>query len=593
MDMKHITEQFRLPASPVKGCLTRARKVAFRERGRSPYMSFTALRATFSFQFLIYFRMKNTINYFTVSLLLALSFSACSDWLDIKPLDTMVVEDYWTDESDVESVVLACYRSMQEDDFMDRIISGGELRSDNVTQGRETPVETRDIMNATIQPSYGLVKWEAFYRLINYCNTVLAYAPGIIGLDPDYTEGKLHAHEAEALTLRALAYFYLVRLYKDVPYITEPSVDDSKEFRVPQMPGDEILDRSIQDLLLAERYAIKYWSSTSTNKGRITKNAIRALLADIYLWQFKYAECVEQCAKIEENVIDEDEIIDYNLLTGNELMLASNGDQSVGSFFEIFGMGNSQESIFELQFNVAYKSNSRITTLYGDAETMRMGELSATPLGTSIALSNTTEDFGTWGIFLDNNDVRQKDSYRPAADGSYTIFKYVGYRRSENANKSSFYIYVTGSRTPNWIIYRLADVFLMKAEALTELNRLPEAIHYVNRVYMRSNPELRDTLSIDVYGSQENMRTLVIEERQREFLFEGKRWFDLVRMARRDGNTSQMLSKYLLRKYTYNASIISSKLSIMDALYYPVHRDELNANPELTQNPYYLTNMEK
>jgi hypothetical protein len=537
--------------------------------------------------------MKNIFIYLITSLLMMFSITSCSDWLDIKPLDAMVVEDYWKAEADVESTILACYRSMQEDDFMDRVILGGELRSDNVMQGSNTPVQLQDIMNATIQPSFDLAKWEAFYRTINYCNTVLTYASQVIELDPDYTEGKLLSHQAEALTIRALAYFYLVRLYKDVPYVTEPSIDDTKEFKLPKMSGDEILDLLIPDLILAEKNAIKYWSEEKDNKGRITKNAIRALLADIYLWQFKYAECIEQCDKIAEDIIDENDIIDPELVTG-KLSLVSNSDlRSRGSLTEIFGYGNSTESIFELQFNSAEKSNSRLYALYGSAETGTMGELSATPLGTTITLSSAAADYGTWGVFLNENDWRQRDSYRPANNGYYTIFKYIGNSRIVNTDKSSSYGYIFGSSTPNWIIYRLADVLLMKAEALAELNRsqddLVEAIHWVNEIYMRSNPELRDTLSIEQYGTQENMRALVIEERHREFLFEGKRWFDLVRMARRDGNSAQMLSKYLLRKYTYNASIILSKLSIMDALYLPVHRDEMKANPNLTQNPYYLT----
>jgi hypothetical protein len=82
------------------------------------------------------------------------------------------------------------------------------------------------------------------------------------------------------------------------------------------------------------------------------------------------------------------------------------------------------------------------------------------------------------------------------------------------------------------------------------------------------------------------MEELVLKERRREFLFEGKRWFDLVRMARRDGNTER-LSQMVLLKYTENVSAVRIKLADMDAIYFPIAKDERKINPLLKQNPAY------
>jgi len=87
---------------------------------------------------------------------------------------------------------------------------------------------------------------------------------------------------------------------------------------------------------------------------------------------------------------------------------------------------------------------------------------------------------------------------------------------------------------------------------------------------------------------------LVLEERQREFLFEGKRWFDLVRLARQEDRNStegknshpEMLN-YVTRKYQFNADVIRSKLRYTDALYLPIAEKELISNRALVQNPYY------
>jgi hypothetical protein len=82
------------------------------------------------------------------------------------------------------------------------------------------------------------------------------------------------------------------------------------------------------------------------------------------------------------------------------------------------------------------------------------------------------------------------------------------------------------------------------------------------------------------------MEELVLKERRRELLFEGKRWFDLVRMARRDGNTER-LSQLVLLKYTENVSAVRIKLADMNAIYWPILKDELKINTLLKQNPAY------
>ena len=103
---------------------------------------------------------------------------------------------------------------------------------------------------------------------------------------------------------------------------------------------------------------------------------------------------------------------------------------------------------------------------------------------------------------------------------------------------------------------------------------------------MRSNPTLTDTLAIENYNDKDKMEKLVLVERQRELMFEGKRWFDLMRMARRDGKTNRLVET-IIRKITENQSVVSSKMKVMDALYFPIHENELDANPNLKQNPYY------
>ena len=83
------------------------------------------------------------------------------------------------------------------------------------------------------------------------------------------------------------------------------------------------------------------------------------------------------------------------------------------------------------------------------------------------------------------------------------------------------------------------------------------------------------------------MRDFVLLERQRELMFEGKRWFDLVRKARREGSNGAMLT-LATRKYT-NPGSVRSKWIKPDMLYLPIHKNELKVNPLLVQNPEYET----
>jgi hypothetical protein len=136
---------------------------------------------------------------------------------------------------------------------------------------------------------------------------------------------------------------------------------------------------------------------------------------------------------------------------------------------------------------------------------------------------------------------------------------------------------------------------LMEAEALVERNDsmdskkavdLEKAFELVSAVYQRANLK-GEALRVKDYSTQDAMRALVLEERHRELMFEGKRWFDLVRKARRDGSNSDMLD-LATRKYT-NPGSVKSKWIKPDMLYLPIHEDELKVNPKLVQNPEYET----
>lgn len=498
-----------------------------------------------------------------------ISLTACSDYLVVKPQGQVVLGDFWKSESDVDAVIATCYRELLSSGNIEKFIMWGEVRSDNMTNSFNISEDQKRVLDGNILPTNSYTSWSSLYTLINYCNSVLYYSPKVI--DPNFTDAELKAKQAEVLTLRALAYFYLVRVFRNVPLVLEPSLSDQQDYNVPQSTEDEVLDQLETDLLKAEGWAMNSYGRKEYNKGRVTKATIRALLADIYLWRNKYEQCITYCDKI---------ILDPTF----ELIKAD--DQP---FSKIFGTKNSTESIFEIQYTLESNTfNSTIFRFYGSDNN---------PLGNfTVPLYIATEN----SVFINTpeiTDVRRKDNIKTKdASGFYPIFKYTGKTRTENSIGNSDYQYRSSQTdSPNWIFYRLTDVMLMKAEALVQLNGTntddnKKALDIVNTVYLRSNPTITDSLTLGSYPTKKDLEELVLVERQRELMFEGKRWFDLVRMARRDGKTDRLI-KLVIRKSEENSSVLSSKLKDMNSLYWPVAESELKANPKLKQNPFYETDL--
>lgn len=503
---------------------------------------------------------------------LIMSFTGCTAWLTIKPEGEVVLEDFWQSESNVESVLMSCYRGLTEDAIVNRMIVWGELRSDNLISSGTVSFDMQKILEGDITSSNSFASWSSFYSVINFCNTVLKYAPDVVARDLNFTLGDLHRVEAEAKTLRALCYFYLVRTFKEVPWVTEASVDDTQNFDYFKSPETQVLDSLISDLNGVRNYASSDFGDPNLNKGRITKNAVNTLLADIFLWKNEYDNCIMACNRV---------------LADTTLKLVEDEEQV---YPMVFSNGNSTESIFELQFNQNVQINNAVRVLYGSSS-RQTGDLSF-PATLAFNPADKTRGINSpFGYKMtspttfveSDNDVRAKDSYA-LFSGKYYIFKYAGYGRRTNSAGSTEYLY--RNTTANWIIYRLSDVILMKAEALAQkgsTESLKEAVDLVNLTYKRSN-SLDLPLEKLYYPTKEDVRNLVLRERQREFLFEGKRWYDLVRMARRDSTTSNLNTIVETKASGLGASLGAP---VMNAMYMPVSKTEMEANPNMEQNPFY------
>ena len=532
--------------------------------------------------------------------------TSCNDFLDILPMNDVVLENFWTEKADVNSVVNSCYEALQSSDVQQRMGVWGELRSDNMVVGSNVPNEVNEILKENLLESNSMCDWSKFYTVINRCNTVCHYAPSVAALDPNYTEDELRANIAEVSTLRALCYFYLIRTFRDVPYTTQPSIDDSQNYILPATKFEDVLDSLITNLEQVKDDAVRrYYTDDSPsayqNSSRVTRWFTYTLLADLYLWKGDYDNAIKYCDRVldfkrlqyQEMLDREGKLDDIELYDGIPLIMErKNGNTNCGNFYnEMFGNGNGFESIFEIYYTNQGQTNSWVNSFYGNRNNV-LGRLAAP----AFLFENVAE--GKNQLFV-AKDCRAYEAMQ-TSNSSNAIVKYTRNNLSFNTQnvRSIASLNLSDTRRSesdaNWIIYRLSDVILIKAEA--EIARggddFSDAFLLINRLNKRAlgitqAAQSADTLKLDDYAkSQSKMEDLLIAERQREFLFEGKRWYDLVRWARRDGNTRR-LTGYASMKYQEGVNVIKIKLSDPNYIYFPYAKKELKVNPLLTQNPAF------
>ncbi|MBV5314621.1 MAG: RagB/SusD family nutrient uptake outer membrane protein [Prolixibacteraceae bacterium] len=511
--------------------------------------------------------MNNSIKYLIKTILLFAVLSSCSDFLDQKPINGLVKEEYWQNKEELHKVMMGAYSALADMDV--QLFLNGELRGDMLTKGASivnctnsnayTTGNLRDVMDASILSDNKFAMWDNFYKVINLCNHVIVYAPSIQQKDPTLSDYYMQAYISEATTLRSLMYFYLVRIYHDVPYIDYPTVNDAVDLYPSKTSGEEILKKILQDLVtvgIAEKMSDFYGDDISTI-GRMNKFASYALIAEIALWQFNYDLALTYIEKIENSS-------KYTLKPNSE-------------WFSLFAKGNTFESIFEIQYDAA---NSQSNGLYNLTVNISSRYFQTSSYVNKLFVEDV---YGNRSL-----ESTRKEGTVLWDNGNYKVYKYIG----ETPNKDAIQGYLRSSNaaSANFIVYRYADILLMKAEALTQKD-VPDfdgALELINILRVRANVP---AISSNVFGiSKLAAEEIILEERALELAYEGKRWFDLLRYARRNNYAQK---NTFIAKITENASpsqrlIIASKLIDENSWYLPIYQIEIDNNINLKQNPYYV-----
>lgn len=493
--------------------------------------------------------------------------SGCSDWLEVLPKNEQVAPDYWKTKEEVEEVLGQGYSYMRSS--VPNLIYMGEVRASSVYAYNGSDIQK--LQNFQLTASSSSCRWSVFYSILNIANSILKYAPEVYESDETYTEAAMNSHMAEAYFMRAWTYFTLVRNYKEVPLILEPYVTDTYPFQVAKDSEETIIAQIKADIQTAlatgaakEFYDDDKWGGAS--KGRATKWALYALMADVCLWSEDYAGCIEYADLL------------INATSSHRPAFMTDSEQ----WFSIFNPGNSNESIFEINYNiVAYPNQSNGTSPSNYFKDSNTSPYQYSPQMCADLYSETLSS-GENSVRAEYGSYKDLEDAATSLHTSFAVWKYQGYAYLEQGKRDS--------QDANWILYRMADVLLMKAEALIwqgGTSNYQAAMDLINQVRTRANA-VTHQVSVGE-ETEESMLTYLLNERNLELAAEGKRWYDLLRFGRT--NNFKYKDSFIELITTYNSSAnakwLRSVLKNTNAWYLPIPQDDIERNPLLKQNPYY------
>ncbi|MDI6050019.1 MAG: RagB/SusD family nutrient uptake outer membrane protein [Bacteroidota bacterium] len=437
--------------------------------------------------------------YISIFALSAYFFSGCSnDYLDVDQTESISTKDIelFNNDAGAATFVTAIYSKFLDWNMTSFSWIGlSSIASDDADKG-SSPGDTgsdKDLMDALTYnastPSTSEI-FAANYEGINRCNQALSIIPQLDKADPALRARLL----GEAKFLRAFMYFTLVKTYGGVPiidHLPNPSSEEDRVMQLTRKSSAEVyayIESDLNDAIAVLPNKSEYAAS---EKGRASKGAAYALLAKINLYQKNWQKVVDNC----------------NLVTGYAIV------SDYASMYKLAGE-NDAESIFEIQGtgSVPAKGISGYSNTQGARGAGGWGWGFNTP---SQSLVNAYEA----------GDVRKNATIIFAGttlyDGRVVPLTVENPRYNYKAYSSAF---TDGWETDVNIKYlRYAEVLLMKAEALNELNQTPAAILLLNQIRTRAG--LGNTTAV----SQGDVKTAIWKERRVEMAFEHDRFFDLVR----------------------------------------------------------------
>lgn len=411
--------------------------------------------------------------------LATLLMTSCGDsFFDLEPASSVTIDKVYKTASDYNVAVIGCYAKLQSQ--VNFYTECCEYRSDNLSLDAPTAgtQDRYDIDHFTEKPSNGILSsyWANFNNNVYRCNLLLDQIDGA-----NFAENLKKQYKGEAMFVRALNYFNMYRIWGGVP-ATKHVVSAAEALKVARYSDEQMFDLIAGDLkeIVDNNYLPETYSSA--DMGRATSGAAKALLGKVYLTFHKWTEAKDILSQL---------IGKYQLVS------------PIAQVFNVDNKNNN-EIIFAVHFN---------KEIEGEGHSYWYN------------LTNASDDTNQTSSLLNTF---------PTGDTRKDLITYVQVEKTVRL-MNKFY----DTKSPTFktvgndqILLRYADVLLMYAEALNEIQYDASegslALKYLNAVRQRAGIS---NLTAKQLPSQEKFRKGILVERQREFPYEGQRWFDLVRMG--------------------------------------------------------------
>ncbi|MEO6520286.1 MAG: RagB/SusD family nutrient uptake outer membrane protein [Mucilaginibacter sp.] len=512
--------------------------------------------------------------------------TSCNKVLDVQSTRLVNEDNMWLKAADAQAGVIGVFglsRAALNDN--DRHWIYGDLRT---IQGRGgdfrsvTRLDLKAVSSNQLKATYPLLdalsNWTKFYAAINAANIFLERAPNILKTDPTYLPSDLKLDIANVRAIRAFIYFYMVRIWGDVPLII--TSHDGQFDHKPRETQKNVLTFVESELLaVIPDVPVVYNSDPlqpeQPRKGAtfftfyidwqpIKKHAAYAILAHVYAWEGKYADAAI-CAKW---------VLDNMQLGAMTAIKQGMNFLNIDQMRQMF-RGESGNNQYNIVFGFSHNLVNGESTTTGALEELTL----AAPYITNKALPAIyVPKDSILSVFKEANDVRfsidpilnqpSSDRYFGAFDRTFPIFTKVFIITNHdpplntlNGVGSNGSIAAFGSAT---VFTRPDDMELLLAEADAVLGNTADAITLLNAA--RAN---RGLLAYDATKNG-TLIDAIFDERRRELMGEGHRWYDLIRYKKIKNNDP-----------VFNTMIQNG------AIYWPIAQSVLSENPLLVQNPYW------
>jgi tetratricopeptide (TPR) repeat protein len=479
-------------------------------------------------------------------LIAAILFVSCSEeFLDRQPEDTLSPASFYRNPAEMKTGLVGVYKVLQSIYNQNDLPLIPELMSDDGKDRFRTDVwQTFKKTNGNSQANI----WINNFKMIANANTLISIMAAYVPKNAN-EEKTINAYKAEALFLRALGYFNLVRIYGAVPLVSEPFADLTKAFGIGRTPVADVYSKLIvPDLEFAAANCLKK-SELKGEEARASKGAALTMLGKVYLTLNNHAKAAE----VLKRLIVDNEAGSYSLLPNySDVFLATNKFHN--------------ESIFEVNFNVAAGQPSYWFRWVNNDVGLIWGVAGASNL---LIEHNLMREFVSTGETI---------RYKTTIDSGYIASSTIPIQAwviKHSPAPAQLKPYNNTGTDNNYVITRYADALLMYAEALMVLGKKDEAVTYVNLVRARAKVPAITAAKLDLDA--------ILHERRMELAFEGHRYYDLVRT----GKAVEVITKAIMTPIDYDTNIAISGPIPEEQLILPIPVSEIEKDQTLPQNPGY------